>query len=74
LQEKRGQRQQVLLTLAQRGQANREHVEPVIEISPESPGGHFGLQVAVGGGNDAHVAGNGSFAPYPFNLFFLQHP
>ena len=45
----------VLLALAQGRQADLDHVEPVEQVVAEGARPHQRLQVAVGGGDDAHV-------------------
>src|SRR5215471_19152802 len=54
-QERLRERGDVPGALAQRGQGNREHVEPVVEIAPEAPGRDIRLEVGVGGGDDPDV-------------------
>ena len=41
--------------LAQRRDVQREHGEPVVEVGAEAAAVHLALEVAVGGGDDAHV-------------------
>ena len=45
----------VLAALAQRRDLDREHLEAVVEVGAQAPLGDGGLEVAVGGGDDAHV-------------------
>src|SRR5450756_2754588 len=45
----------VLDALAQRRHRNRKHVQAVEQVLAEASGFHVGDQVAVGGGDDAHV-------------------
>jgi hypothetical protein len=45
----------VLATLAQRGDHDGEHVDAVVEVLAEAPGLDLLGEVAVGGGEDAHV-------------------
>ncbi len=45
----------VLFAFAEGGQADGEDVEAVEEVLAETAGGNFGLEVAVGGGDDAEV-------------------
>src|SRR5579862_1430637 len=54
-QEMSRERLDVLRALAQRWQVNLEHVQPVVQILAKSSGFDGGEQVAVGGGNHAHV-------------------
>ena len=64
----------ILDPLAQGGNANRQHVQAVEEILAETAGGGQGLQVLVGGGNDADIAVNRGIAPHALELVFLQQP
>ena len=63
----------VLHALAQGGQVDRHHVEPVVEVLAEAPGLDLGFEVAVGGGDDAHVDLDGAGAADALQLAFLQH-
>ena len=45
----------VLLVLAQGRQRDLHHLQPVVEILAETPGVDLGQEVAIGGGNDAHI-------------------
>jgi hypothetical protein len=49
------QRGNVLAPLDERGNGERDHAQPVVQILAEAPGAHRGLQVLVGGGEHAHV-------------------
>ena len=49
------QRRNILPPLAQGRNTQRHHREPIEQILPEAPGGDFGLQIAIGGGNDPHI-------------------
>jgi hypothetical protein len=50
-----GQVGHVLDTLGQGGDEDRHGVKAVVKVLAELAGFDLGLQVAVGGGNDAHV-------------------
>src|SRR5215510_8985802 len=50
-----GEQQHVIAALAQRRQIDLDDGEAVVKVEPESPSLAFGLQVAVGGGDYAHV-------------------
>ncbi|MDT4853902.1 hypothetical protein FQZ97_881840 [compost metagenome] len=50
---------------------DREHIEAEIKILAEALGTHLLAQIAVGGGDDAHVHFAGAFLPYPFELSLL---
>ena len=60
--------------LAQRRDADRQHVQAVEEVLPEAAGGGQGLQVLIGGGDDADIAMNRGVAPDALELLFLQQP
>ena len=59
--------------LAQRRHGDADAREPVIQIFAEQAVAHALLQLAVGGGNDAHVHLNGAHAPHGPHLALLQH-
>jgi hypothetical protein len=48
----------VLAAFAQRRDRQGDDFEAVEQVLAEAPGGHLGAQVAVGGGDDAHVDGH----------------
>src|ERR1041385_3578958 len=52
--ERREQRD-VAVPLPERRQRDRHHLEAIEQVLPELSVGHFLLEVAVGGGDDAHV-------------------
>src|SRR5271168_59706 len=68
------QRQNVAATLAQRRQFERHHIEPVVKIGPEARGAHLLGQIAVGGGDEAHVETEGAGAAQALHLALLQNP
>ena len=63
----------VLAPIAQRRHGERKHVEPVEQIAAEAPLPHFLVQIAVGGGDDAHVDVDRPRAAEPLDLAVLQH-
>ena len=54
-EEMAGELGNILGALAQRRHRNRKHVQAVEQVLAEASGLHVGDQVAVGGGDDAHV-------------------
>src|SRR5438034_8251269 len=50
-----GQRRQVCRPLAERRQPDGDDVQPEVEVLAEAAAAHVGLEVAVGGGDDARV-------------------
>ena len=54
-QEVLDEERDVRAPLAQRGQRDRDHVEPVEEVLAEAALAHLLLEVAVGGRHDPHV-------------------
>src|SRR5437870_9170676 len=64
----------VFATLAQRWNFERKHDEPIEQILPEAAGSHSFFQIAVGGGNDAHVDLARARVADAFNLLLLQDP
>ena len=63
----------VLAPLTQRRHADREDVEPVVEIVPERPRSHQLLEIAMGGGDNPHVDGDSRGTPQPLDLPLFQH-
>src|SRR6266566_3190738 len=55
LEEVLDQQRDVLRPGAQRRQREVHHVEAVVEVLPEAAGPHLALEVAVAGGDEAHV-------------------
>ncbi len=72
LGEMRGKQRDVLAPLAQRRHVDREHGEAVEEIGPEAPLGDGGAQVAVGGGDHAHVDAVRLVRAHALDLALLQ--
>ena len=54
------------------GQVDGHHRQPVVEILAEAPGLDLRLQVAVGGGDEAHVDPGGLDAAHPLELALLE--
>ena len=67
------QRLQIGHALAQRGHADRQHIEAVVQVGTKRPFGHHGGQVAAGGGDDAHIDALHPVAAQRLHLLFLQH-
>src|SRR5438552_1496036 len=67
------QERQVLDPLAQRREDDRDDVRPVVEVLAEAPRLHLGLEVLVGGGEDADVDLEGAVAAHPLELALLEH-
>jgi hypothetical protein len=55
-------------------QAKGDHVQPEIEVLPETAVGAFLFQVLIGGGYNPDIGGNGFFPSHPFNPLFLNNP
>ena len=64
---------QVLLARAQRRHADRVDRQAVVEVLAEAPGLHLGQQVAVGGGDQAHVGVARAPLAHPLVGPLLQH-
>ena len=71
-QEVQRQRMDVVAAFAQAGQADGHDIEPVIQVLTEPACGHFGGQIPVGRGNQAHVDGHLAGAAQPHQGAFLQ--
>ncbi len=64
----------VLAPLPQGRQEDGHHVDAEVEVGAELVLLHHLFQVAVGGGDEAHVHLVGPGAPHPLELLLLQHP
>ena len=69
-----GQRWNILAALAQRRHLLGNYVEAVIQITAESALSGGFLQVAVGGGNQAHIELDGTGSANARELVLLQDP
>ena len=59
---------------SQRGQMQRDHVEPIVQVFPELPGFYQFFEVFVGGGNDADIDFDRFHAAHTANFMLLQDP
>ena len=73
LNEAARQRQDVLAAFAQRRNVQRQHVQAIEQVFAEAPLGDFFAQIAVGGGDDAHVQLDVATPAQAFHPAFLQH-
>jgi hypothetical protein len=62
----------VLDPLAERGDAHREDAQPIVEICPEAPRRHVGLQVAIGRRDEARVRVDGRPSAHALELPLLE--
>ena len=69
-----GEHRDVLPALSQRRHADREHIEPVIEVFAKSLLHHHAFEVAVRGRNDPDVDRNVLGPADHFDRFFLDEP
>ncbi|PYR33445.1 MAG: hypothetical protein DMF90_20810 [Acidobacteria bacterium] len=67
------ERRNVLSAFAQRGQVDRDDVQPVEQVLLEPALGHHLAQVAVGGGDDPDVHLFGALGAERLELALLQH-
>ena len=67
------QYRQIIEPLAQRRHLQREYVQPVVQILAEAARDNGRIQVAMGRGDDAHVAADGFIAADPLEAALLQH-
>ena len=72
-QEVLGQRGDVLAPLAERWHHDPDDVEPIEEVVAEHPLADHLHEIAVGGGQHAHVGGESLRRPQPSELAALQH-
>src|ERR1700733_2820319 len=68
------QQRDVLTSLAQRGHANREHVQAIEQVAAELSLGDAPRQISVGSGDQAHIYLGGPGPSEPFELLVLQNP
>jgi hypothetical protein len=73
LEARERQQRDVLGALAQRGDRDRDHVEPIEQVAAEAPRLDLRLQVAVGGGDDAHIDLHRRVAAHRTHLAVLEH-
>ena len=71
-QEELTQGGDILAPVAQRGQADRNDVEAIVQIVAKSAGLDFVLERLIGGGNDARVHANGAALSDTLEFAFLQ--
>src|SRR5262249_38604179 len=70
--EMRGQREDVLLALAERRDREREDAQPVVEVLTESSGAYVAAEIAVRRRDDAHVDGARGVVTDALVLTFLE--
>ncbi len=63
----------IAAALAQGGDVHRDDVEAEVKIFAEGPVLVGGFEIAVGGGDDAHVHFDALVAAHGTHFFFLQH-
>src|SRR5262245_3503766 len=63
----------VVPTIAQRRQHDREHTKTIKQIEPEAAFGDFPLQIAVGGRDHPDVDAARDIVAHALELAFLQH-
>ena len=68
------QRGDIVDAFAQRGHRQRHHVEAIEEIFAKAARLHLGLEVAVGGGDDAHIHRQFTLSPHRADGLLLQRP
>ncbi len=73
LQEVVDQKRNVLAALAQRRHGNRNHAQAVVKILAEGVLGDLLVEIAVGGGDDAHVDGDLAGTAHRAHAALLQH-
>src|SRR5438552_5826858 len=67
------ERRDVLAPLAQRGEADREDAQAIVEVLAEAAGLHLVLEGAVGGHDDARIDRAGAVLAHRTDLPLLQH-
>ena len=64
----------ILRTLAQTGEAQWDHIQPIVEILPEVACLDFLFERLVGGGQDPDVDVNGDVIADAADFAILEHP
>ena len=72
LEKMAGEERDIFLALAQRRDHERNHVEAVEKIFAKISLGDFFFQIFVGGGNDAHIDGDGIVAAHRDEALLLE--
>src|SRR5579864_2447274 len=67
------QQREVVAPLAERRNADRDDVQAIVQIFAEEIFGHSFVEIAVGGGDDAHIDGNLTSAAHRANSTLLQY-
>src|SRR5260370_27166349 len=67
------QQRDVVASFSQSWQSNRKHVEPIVEILAEFFLSDFFAQVAIRGGDDAHVHSDWRSPAHTIELAFLEN-
>ena len=68
------QHQNVVLPFAERGNVDREYVQPVVEVRAKCPVCNGGFQIAISCRYYADIDLNGLRTADAFEFTFLQHP
>ena len=72
LQKMTGQKRNILRSVPKWRDHDREHVQAIIQVGPESASADGGNQIGIGGRNDAHVHSLRLGASDPIDLPILQ--
>ena len=67
------QERDVLAPVAQGGHQDRQHVQPIKQVLAKAAGLGFGQQIAMRGGDDAHVDFDVAHVADAPNLFFFEN-
>ena len=60
--------------LPQRRQVDRNHIQAVVEVKPESADTHHLIKVPIGCTDNSKIDATRLAAADPFDFLFLQHP
>src|SRR4051812_42961349 len=69
-----GQQLHISLSLPERRQGQRHHIQPVVEVLPELSLGHRGTEIGVSSRDDPHVHLPALLSAYASNLPVLEGP
>src|SRR5580692_6300451 len=72
LREVSDQQRNIVRTFAQRWDADRKHVQAIVQVAAELAVLHHFLEIAIGRRHQPHIDSLGSVVAQPFKLTFLQ--
>src|SRR5262245_50227987 len=71
-QEARNKQRNVLSTISESRNRDREHAQPIEHVEPKLPSLYVGTKISIGRGNDSHVDAPRSLLANALELTFLK--